>query len=242
MTDTQPDRRDGAPRPSSMSRNAPASPSAPSRATSTATRSARGNRDQIEQAIEALGYRRNAVAAAMKSDLTNIVGFLVPPPSEFHTAVLDAPEPHDAAVGPRLLTYCHTIDQRIDRRGARLLRGPPRRLPGDGWRGGCRRPRPRPRSRRDAGHPLRQRHARAAGRPCVRREPQRELSRGRATCSTSATPTSPASPASCTTPRAASASRAMPQALRSRGIERQSRTSSSTATGTRPRATPPCCG
>ena len=30
----------------------------------------RGNRDQIEEAIEALGYRRNAVAAAMKTDLT----------------------------------------------------------------------------------------------------------------------------------------------------------------------------
>ena len=49
----------------------------------------RGNRDQIEGAIEVLGYRRNAVAAAMKTDLTNVVGFLVPPPSEFHAAVLD---------------------------------------------------------------------------------------------------------------------------------------------------------
>ena len=32
----------------------------------------RGNRDQIEQAISELGYRRNALAAAMKSQLTTV--------------------------------------------------------------------------------------------------------------------------------------------------------------------------
>ena len=37
-----------------------------------------GNRDQIETAIQRLGYRRNALAAAMKTDLTNTVGFMVP--------------------------------------------------------------------------------------------------------------------------------------------------------------------
>ena len=40
------------------------------------------NRDQIEEAIRRLGYRKNALAAAMKSELTNMVGFLVPRLSE----------------------------------------------------------------------------------------------------------------------------------------------------------------
>jgi LacI family transcriptional regulator len=70
----------------------------------------RGNRAQIEEAIEALGYRRNAVAAAMKSDLTNVVGFLVPPPSEFHTAVLENLSRAMQRSGRALLTYCHTVD------------------------------------------------------------------------------------------------------------------------------------
>lgn len=69
-----------------------------------------GNRDQIEAAIETLGYRRNAVAAAMKSDLTNVVGFLVPPPSEFHTAVLENLSRAMQRSGRALLTYCHTVD------------------------------------------------------------------------------------------------------------------------------------
>jgi LacI family transcriptional regulator len=70
----------------------------------------RGNRDQIEEAIEALGYRRNAVAAAMKTDLTNVVGFLVPPPSEFHTAVLEHLSRTMRPSGRALLTYCHNVD------------------------------------------------------------------------------------------------------------------------------------
>ena len=71
----------------------------------------RGNRDQIEGAIEVLGYRRNAVAAAMKSDLTNVVGFLIPPPSEFHTAVLVDLSLAMQRSGRALLSYCHTVDQ-----------------------------------------------------------------------------------------------------------------------------------
>lgn len=69
-----------------------------------------GNRNQIEEAIETLGYRRNAVAAAMKTDLTNVVGFLVPPPSEFHTAVLENLSRTMRRSGRALLTYCHNID------------------------------------------------------------------------------------------------------------------------------------
>ena len=48
-----------------------------------------GNRDLIETAIQRLGYRRNALAAAMKSDLTNTVGFMVPALSEFHSSMLE---------------------------------------------------------------------------------------------------------------------------------------------------------
>jgi LacI family transcriptional regulator len=70
----------------------------------------RGNRDQIEQAIEALGYRRNAVAAAMKTDLTNVVGLLVPARSEFHTAVLEMVSHAMRRWGRALLTYCHSVD------------------------------------------------------------------------------------------------------------------------------------
>ena len=47
------------------------------------------NRDQIENAVLKLGYRRNALAAAMKSQLTNTVGFLVPQLTEFHAPVLE---------------------------------------------------------------------------------------------------------------------------------------------------------
>lgn len=71
----------------------------------------RSNRDQIEHAIETLGYRRNAVAAAMKTDLTNVVGFLVPPPSEFHMAVLEHLSHAMRPSGRALLTYCHTVDK-----------------------------------------------------------------------------------------------------------------------------------
>ena len=39
----------------------------------------RGNREQIEAAIEKLSYRRNAVAAAMKTDTTHMIGLLIRP-------------------------------------------------------------------------------------------------------------------------------------------------------------------
>jgi LacI family transcriptional regulator len=70
----------------------------------------RGNRDQIEAAIQTLGYRRNAVAAAMKTELTNVVGFLVPPLSEFHSAVLEHLSRIMRRSGRALLTYCHSVD------------------------------------------------------------------------------------------------------------------------------------
>lgn len=69
-----------------------------------------GNRDQIEAAIQELGYRRNALAAAMKSDLTNTVGFLVPRLSEFHAQVLEHLSLLLRKQGRALLTYCHNDD------------------------------------------------------------------------------------------------------------------------------------
>ena len=38
----------------------------------------RSNREQIERAIQDLGYRRNAAAASIRTDLTHMIGFLVP--------------------------------------------------------------------------------------------------------------------------------------------------------------------
>lgn len=70
----------------------------------------RSNRDQIEQAIVDLGYRRNAVAAAMKTDLTNTAGFMVPSLSEFHSAVLERLSEALRRSGRALLTYCHESD------------------------------------------------------------------------------------------------------------------------------------
>lgn len=70
----------------------------------------RTNRDQIEQAIERLGYRRNAVAAAMKTDLTNTVGFMVPALSEFHSGVLERLSYNMRKMGKALLTLCHNSD------------------------------------------------------------------------------------------------------------------------------------
>lgn len=68
------------------------------------------NRDQIEAAIRRLGYRRNALAAAMKSDLTNTVGFLVPHLSEFHAGVLERLSLILRQQGRALLSYCHNDD------------------------------------------------------------------------------------------------------------------------------------
>ena len=68
------------------------------------------NRDQIEEAIGKLGYRRNALAAAMKSELTNTVGFLVPQLTEFHAPVLEHLSRLLRKQGRALLTYCHNDD------------------------------------------------------------------------------------------------------------------------------------
>jgi LacI family transcriptional regulator len=69
-----------------------------------------GNRSQIAQAIRELGYRRNALAAAMKTDLTNTVGFMVPNISDFHAEVLEHLSRLLRREGRALLAYCHNDD------------------------------------------------------------------------------------------------------------------------------------
>lgn len=68
------------------------------------------NRNQIARAISDLGYRRNALAAAMKNDLTNTVGFMVPNISDFHAYVLEHLSRLMRKQGRALLTYCHNDD------------------------------------------------------------------------------------------------------------------------------------
>ena len=71
-----------------------------------------GNRDQIEQAIEQLGYRRNALAAAMKTDLTNVVGLMVPNLSNFHALLLEQLSRKMRGIGRAILSYAHDADAR----------------------------------------------------------------------------------------------------------------------------------
>jgi LacI family transcriptional regulator len=75
----------------------------------------RANRDQIEEAIEALGYRRNAQAAAMKTDLTHVVGLMVPVFDEFHGVTLEYLSNAIRKTGRALLSYCHSADPKVMR-------------------------------------------------------------------------------------------------------------------------------
>lgn len=69
------------------------------------------NRELIEIAIQRLGYRRNALAAAMKSDLTNTIGFMVPRLSQFHSEVLENLSQRMRVTGRAVLAYCHNDDR-----------------------------------------------------------------------------------------------------------------------------------
>ena len=73
----------------------------------------RGNRAQIEEAIVRLHYKRNAVAAAMKTDLTHVVGFMVPVFNEFHSELLEHLSSTVRSTGRALLTYCHGADPKL---------------------------------------------------------------------------------------------------------------------------------
>ena len=73
----------------------------------------RTNRDPIERAIEQLGYTRNAVAAAMKTDLTHVIGLMVPSFDEFHGVMLEHLSRAIRTSGRALLTYCHGANPRV---------------------------------------------------------------------------------------------------------------------------------
>jgi LacI family transcriptional regulator len=73
----------------------------------------RSNREQIEQAIQELGYRRNVAAASIRTDLTHMIGFLVPTFDEFHARMLEHLANSVRRTGRALLTYCHGGDPRI---------------------------------------------------------------------------------------------------------------------------------
>lgn len=66
-----------------------------------------GNRQRIEQAIDALSYSRNAFASAMKSEASNMVGLLVPDYDEFHAQLLGSLVTALRKEGIVTLTYCH---------------------------------------------------------------------------------------------------------------------------------------
>jgi len=73
----------------------------------------RANREQIEEAIEQLGYRRNAVAAAMKTEQTHMVGMLAPKFDEFHGTMLEHLSTAVRRNGRALVTYCHGADPKV---------------------------------------------------------------------------------------------------------------------------------
>ncbi len=70
------------------------------------------NRIQIERAIDTLGYTRNAIAASMKTDISHVVGLLVPNMGEFHAELLDQLSRKFRNTGRALMTYSHTLDGR----------------------------------------------------------------------------------------------------------------------------------
>jgi LacI family transcriptional regulator len=73
----------------------------------------RSNREQIEQAIQDLGYRRNAAAASIRTDLTHMIGFLAPTFDEYHARILEHLANSVRQTGRALLTYCHSGDPRV---------------------------------------------------------------------------------------------------------------------------------
>ncbi|MBZ9938143.1 LacI family transcriptional regulator [Mesorhizobium sp. BR1-1-16] len=69
-----------------------------------------GNRQRIEAAIEKLSYRRNAVAAAMKTDTTHMIGLLIPTFDEFHSEMVEQLARLLRKTGRALVIYCHNHD------------------------------------------------------------------------------------------------------------------------------------
>jgi LacI family transcriptional regulator len=75
------------------------------------------NRDVIERAIADLGFRRNATAVAMKTDVTRIVGFMAPSLGEFHAGILDRLTRQMRLSGRAVLSFCHDLQPRSIREG-----------------------------------------------------------------------------------------------------------------------------
>lgn len=73
----------------------------------------RPNREVVEEAIQALHFKRNAAAVAMKTDVTHVVGLLAPSFDEFHGAMLEHLSRALRRGGRALLIYCHGGDSRL---------------------------------------------------------------------------------------------------------------------------------
>ena len=71
-----------------------------------------GNRDRIERAIAELDYRRNAVASAMKTDVSHMVGLMAPALSEFHAGLLEQLSRSIRRTGRAVISYSHDQDPR----------------------------------------------------------------------------------------------------------------------------------
>jgi LacI family transcriptional regulator len=65
------------------------------------------NRDQVERAIEALSFRANSMARAIRADSTKVIGFLVREIDEFHGTLLEKLSRQFQASGYKIMTYCH---------------------------------------------------------------------------------------------------------------------------------------
>ncbi|SCM76802.1 Transcriptional regulator LacI family [uncultured Pleomorphomonas sp.] len=72
-----------------------------------------GNRLAIERAIEQLSFQRNALAKAMKSETTDVIGFLTPIIDEFHAELLNHLVRQFRHGGRTMLTYCHDDDGKL---------------------------------------------------------------------------------------------------------------------------------
>lgn len=65
------------------------------------------NHSRIAEAVERLGYRRNALASAMKAARTGLIGILVPNFDEFHRDLLTELTVCLRRAGLMSLTHCH---------------------------------------------------------------------------------------------------------------------------------------
>ncbi|TPF77190.1 LacI family transcriptional regulator [Brucella gallinifaecis] len=70
----------------------------------------KSNRQEIERAIETLGFQRNAIAAAMKNVRTGLIGLLVPVFDEFHAELLNHLVRVFRQENCSIITYCHDSD------------------------------------------------------------------------------------------------------------------------------------